>query len=303
MLLWANILFVLAALASLFALYLILSQREEDAFIRDAEPGYFRFFKPFIYVLLPVVRPIFIARDFSATQKHIDVAGLHYVLLPIELVALRLSGVLLSVFVLQFAWMMKWGDAIDLLTAFIFMSTASLYMPTIWLSMRIKQRQRFIGKAFPFFLDLLVLALKSGQNYSAALDQAIASTPPSPLKEELNRVQREIKTGKDRFDAMQDLARRVDINEMTAFISVLNQSQQTGAELTSLLENQASQRRKERLNQAEAAANKAPVKLLLPLVLFLFPIVFMLVGFILLVKMADSNYLPPRLQEMLEVRQ
>ncbi len=173
------------------------------------------------------------------------------------------------------------------------------FYPDIWLNDKINGRRRRVAKEFPFLLDLLVLSMRAGLNYSTSLGQAISNLPDGPVKDEFGKLLREIRAGKIRRDALTDLAKRMNIKSIHNFVAALNQAEETGGEIVDVLTLQAEQRRVERFNEAEAAANKAPVKMLLPLVLFLFPIIFMLIAFVLVVKMAETGFLPDIMMKLL----
>jgi tight adherence protein C len=128
-------------------------------------------------------------------------------------------------------------------------------------------------------------------NYSSSLGQAIASLPEGPVREEFAKLLREIRAGKSRRQALLDLGERMSIASVHNFVAAMNQAEETGGEIVDVLTQQAHQRRNERFNKAEEIANKAPVRMLLPMMAFLFPILFMLIAFIIVVKLGEMGML------------
>jgi len=145
----------------------------------------------------------------------------------------------------------------------------------------------------------MVLAMRVGLTSSQSLAHAVVSIVAGPVKYEYGTMLREISAGKARSEAHADLAKRVEIEIIDNFVAAMNQAEETGGEMVSVLSTQAAQRRKERFIAAEELAGKAPVKMLLPLMVFLFPVIFMLVGFVLLVGLGQDGVLPPAVWEKL----
>ena len=154
-------------------------------------------------------------------------------------------------------------------------------------------------REFPFLLDLMVLSMRAGLNYSAALSEAVDNMPPGPVKEDFAGMLREIRAGKSRVQALKDLSARLNEETITNFVAAVNQAEETGSELVSVLTTQAEQRRLERFQAAEVHAGKSPVKMMVAMFFFLFPVIFMLLGFFILVSLGYDGVLPPELWELL----
>jgi tight adherence protein C len=167
---------------------------------------------------------------------------------------------------------------------------AYLY-PDIWLRDRTKSRQVRFEKEFPFFLDVLVLGMKAGLTFTAAVEQAIEQLRAGPVKQEFERYLRETRTGITRRAALDRLAARVVIPAVTNFVASVTQAEETGGSLGDVLADQARQRRQERFLRAEKLANQAPVKMLFPLIALLFPITFIIIGFPIVIQLIDSGAL------------
>ena len=131
------------------------------------------------------------------------------------------------------------------------------------------------------------------------MGQAIASLPNGPVREEFAKLLRETRAGKSRREALLDLAERMNIDSVNQFVAAVNQAEETGGEIVDVLTAQAEQKRTERFNSAEETANKAPVKMLIPMMAFLFPIIFMLLTFVVMVKLAEIDMLPVSMLRLL----
>lgn len=148
-------------------------------------------------------------------------------------------------------------------------------LPLVWLRDAVKRRHLRISRDLPFHLDLLTLAVEAGLDFVAALAKVVERGRGGPLRDELVLVLKEIRMGKTREEALRGLVDRAGHPGLTAFAGALIQADRMGASLGGVLRVQSSQLRHERSQRAEKLAGEAPVKMLLPLVLFLFPTVFL----------------------------
>lgn len=281
-------------------LNLVLRTRPKDSEEwRDPLPLIYKLFKPIVRLFSSDVRKLMSDAGYTRLQSRLSAAGMNYAIMAEEFVTLRFVCAIFCCIIAAVLYQSDSDLGPEVKLFLIVLGPLGYLYPDIWLKDKIAYRRRQVAKEFPFLLDLLVLSMRAGLNYSTSLGQAIASLPNGPVKDEFGKLLREIRAGKVRREALLDLAARMDINSVHNFVSAINQAEETGGEIVDVLTVQAEQRRSERFNEAEAAANKAPVKMLLPMMLFLFPIVFMLVGFIMVVKLAESNLLPEALLRLL----
>ena len=159
-----------------------------------------------------------------------------------------------------------------------------LYLhPTAWLRGAIRQRHRAFERALPFVLDLLTLSVEAGLDFMSGLKRILEHRAMDPLGEELLRTQREVQVGKTRREALRMLGQRAQHPDISAVVNALVQADELGVSLGAILRIQADQMRVRRFQRAEKLAQEAPVKLLFPLVAFIFPAVFLvLLGPVLL---------------------
>ena len=141
---------------------------------------------------------------------------------------------------------------------------------------RVRARHRAVARALPYGLDLLTLSVEAGLDFPAALAKVVDKGRSGPLAEELSVVLKELRLGKTREEALRNLARRVDLPALTSFVQALVHADRMGTPLGKVLRILSTQLRIERSQRAEKLANEAPVKLLLPLVLFIFPTLFLM---------------------------
>lgn len=148
-----------------------------------------------------------------------------------------------------------------------------------------KRRRVEILRQLPVFLDYLAMSIQAGANFTGAIRHSVEKGPEGPMKVELNKVMRDIRAGMGRFDALRLMADRVDVDPVQTFVNAVVQAERTGASVGDVLKGQADQRRTERFQLAEKMAMQAPVKLILPLVAFIFPTTFLIIGFPIAMKL------------------
>jgi len=149
-------------------------------------------------------------------------------------------------------------------------------VPTLWLKTAVARRQRAILKALPFVLDMLTLSIEAGMDFMLALQRNVERRAIDPLGEELIRVVHEIQLGTPRRVALKGMALRVDISDVRSVVNALVQADELGVSVGMILRIQSDQIRLHRFERAEKLANEAPVKLLGPLLMFIFPSVFLI---------------------------
>ena len=144
------------------------------------------------------------------------------------------------------------------------------YFPQLWLSSKISKRQREIRRALPDALDLLTICVEAGLGFDAAMAK-ISDKWESELSFAFARVIAEIQLGKIRREALRDMADRVGLPELTSFVAAVIQSEQLGVSLAKVLRIQSDQMRMKRRQHAEEEAHKAPIKMLFPMAVLIFP--------------------------------
>lgn len=165
------------------------------------------------------------------------------------------------------------------------------YFPEIWLSDTRKKREKDVIKALPAFLDFISMSVEAGLNFTGALAQAMDKVPKSALYNEFSIVMRDIRAGMSRADALQRMSDRIDVKDVTVFIRAIITAERLGSSMKKTLQVQSEQRRNERFQRAEKMAMEAPVKLIGPLIMFIFPVTFIVLGFPIVMKFLNEGLL------------
>jgi len=154
----------------------------------------------------------------------------------------------------------------------------AMRLPALWLAGRAKARKQALEEGLPELIDLLVICIEGGQSFDAALQRSgeeLRTTRPV-LGAELDRVNLAIRAGGGRAEALRELAERTGLDELRDLTTMLIQADRTGVSLRGSLQTQAQTMRVLRLQRAEEAAAKLPVKLLAPLATCLLPALMMI---------------------------
>ena len=172
-----------------------------------------------------------------------------------------------------------------LIVVFIGALLGSLW-PQSWLAKALKRRQTAIRNELPYALDLLTLSVEAGLDFTEALRRISEKLGASPLASDLGRTLRDINLGRTRRQALRGWAERVDMAEINSIVSALIQADELGSSLGPILRIQSEQLRTTRSQEAEKKALQAPVKILFPLIFFIFPTIFLMIGGPIVLKYA-----------------
>ncbi len=260
---------------------------EQDRTWFDPPPlGYRMLWWP-VQWLAHYLEPWLPAARQTAGLTRLRIAGLDFALSPAQFLAGRLLWALIAGLIA--AWV---ADSFRLpsLWPFVLGAVFGFVYPAIWLRDRIELRRRQSLKSLPFMLDLITLCVESGLNLTGAIGQAVDKGPAGALKDEFARLLRDVRAGKPRAEALRELAARMDMPAISNFVATLIQAEATGMSLGPILRAQADQRRVERFARAEKLAMEAPVKLLFPLIFFIFPCVFAILMFPIVMKFLASGF-------------
>jgi tight adherence protein C len=149
-------------------------------------------------------------------------------------------------------------------------------LPGIWLGQQIKKRKKNIVKALPDALDLLTISVEAGLAFDSAL-QRVTEKWETELAKEFKRVLTDTRLGRARRDALKDMAARTGVDDVQTFTAAVIQAEQLGVSIGKILRIQADQMRVRRRQRAEEAAQKAPIKMLFPMVFLIFPALFVVI--------------------------
>ena len=162
-----------------------------------------------------------------------------------------------------------------LVIAMAVMGLIGIIFPSRILKMRASKRKDLIRQQLPDVMDLLVVSVEAGLGFDAALIR-LYKKDKSELMTELMQATRDVQRGMSKKEAYESLAKRCDVKELTTFLTALVQADQLGISIKSVLKVQSENLRKDRRMRAEEKALKAPVVMLVPMVVFIFPVIFII---------------------------
>lgn len=267
----------------------------EDREFKDPPPLGFRLLWWPIQWLSHFLDSLIPGKARARLSARLLVAGLEFTVSPAQFIAARLLGamVLAGLACVVLSLFEKPGSSGFSTTLYGQVALAGMlggwFYPAIWLRDRMVLRKRELLKALPFLLDIITLCVEAGLNMQGALSQAVAKGPKGVLRSEFLRVLRDIRAGKQRAEALRAMALRLREPSITAFTTAVIQAESMGMSLGPVLRAQADQRRSERFLRAEKMAMEAPVKMLFPLIAFIFPCTFIVLFFPIVIKFMHSG--------------
>ncbi|MDD3307391.1 MAG: type II secretion system F family protein [Acetobacterium sp.] len=205
------------------------------------------------------------------TETNLRLAGLQ--LAVNEYNAIRIvvfAGFFIGAFIVTL--FTRWNIANELLFVFVSM-LLGIVCPVIFLKLKINKRQGAISNELPDIMDILCVTMEAGLGFDSALIK-IGERLSGVLVAELNIVHTEINFGKPRKDALRSLADRNSVEELKTFVGSIIQAEQLGIPINHVLKAQSEELRIKRRQRAEEKAMKAPVKMMIPLVFFVLPVLF-----------------------------
>ena len=240
------------------------------------------------FIMLPLARRLgkmpkmignsrFMQNYQAWTDKNLNISGMDTIWTSHEYVG---SHVLMMIFGFFFPFLFKLAFptipmANIVLVAFVLAALAGI-APFYYLKQTISERNKAIFHGLPYFLDLLTLLVEAGMEFTEAIKRTTRLLGRGALTQEMMRFSGELDLGRSRTEALMAMAARVDLVEMKSFATALIQQQELGSPLGECLRVQAEIMRFRRVEAAEELANKAPVKIMIPMVLFIFPSIFLI---------------------------
>lgn len=162
---------------------------------------------------------------------------------------------------------------------FLFVSLALGYVfPDLWLRRKITDRKATIARLLPETVDLLSLCIEAGLDFTTAVKWIVDKTRSNPMVEEMAFVLEEIKWGKPRTQALRDMAKRLTIAEVSSFVQTLVQAERMGTPVAEAFTILSEDTRMRRFHRGERYALQAPVKILIPLIFCILPVIAIVIG-------------------------
>jgi len=231
-----------------------------------------KWFYPLVALIVPLVKLLPLSKYKKNIGRWITSAGLEGSISTNEFIGLQIvlafffPGMMLLVF--------------SGVTTFLVGFLLGLFFPVLWLLDKKKTRQEDILIAMPTVVDMLSLSVEAGIDFNAAIIRVCEqhkNEDRNPLIEEFIILQQNIQLGMTREEGLKNMAHRVDLQDIYSFTSVLIQADKMGASIASILKQQSEKLRRERFMKAERLGAEASQKLLIPMVIFIFPLIFFVV--------------------------
>ena len=269
--------------------YVIFRQvPDEDRHYLDRPALGFRLVWPLIQAVVFYTGHWLSDTHVQLTLARLKRAGVEYSLSPQQFFAAKCVAVMGSGVLVAFAGMHV-GGATYILG--LIAAIGGFFYPELWLRELTRTRSTAILRTLPFYLDIITLAVEAGTNLTGGLTQAVQKTSDTPLRREFSRVLRDIRSGKTRADALRDLSDRTGSPAVNNVVTGMIQAERTDSILGPLLRAQDSQLRSQRYQLTQKKAMESPVKMLGPLVMFIFPTTGLVIFFILISKAIQEGLL------------
>ncbi|HZK38919.1 MAG TPA: type II secretion system F family protein, partial [Clostridia bacterium] len=205
-------------------------------------------------------------------EKQLRLAGIF--MSAQEFSSIKMTFMMITLIIAVLAFLLPFDV---LMNAFIFLVLAviSIIGPSFFLKSKVKGHQEKIREQLPDAMDLLSVCIEAGLSFDISLIK-VAEKLKGPFIDELMIVHREIQMGRTRREALQNMMACTDISELKTFVSALIQAEQLGIPIINVMRIQSAQLRMVRKQQAQEKGLKAPIKILIPMMLFIFPVVFII---------------------------
>ena len=255
---------------------------QDDRSYMDPLPPMLKLLWPLILLIANTVVNLFSNAYLDRVEKRLQSTGVGYLLNAEQFVALRIVTAILSL--LLGLLVVAALNPPDPLPIVLLAPVAGYFFPLVWLADTRKRREISVIKTLPVYLDFITMAVEAGLNLPGALQQAMQKGPDGALKNEFSIVMRDLRAGVPRSEALKRMSERLQIGDITSFVNAMVQAEKMGSSMAKTLRLQSEQRRTERFQRAEKQAMQAPVKLIFPLVAFIFPVTFIVLGFPIVMK-------------------
>lgn len=234
---------------------------------------FLKYMKPLIQILAYYVQKTGSERINRKYNKKLIISGNKLHLIPVEFVALKwlcsMGGFMMGLYLVL---LLNINFLLILVLALL-----AYFFPDFWLNETTLNRKKKLSKDLPFCMDFLTLSIEAGLSFQGAVEKVVNKGAKGPLREELEKMLQDLRLGLVRREALLAMAQRTDLYEMRAFTAALIQADKLGTPLGRALRIQSDLRRTERYHKIEKTAQEAPVKLLMPLMLFILPSVFIII--------------------------
>ena len=239
--------------------------------VNNVNGGKFKLPVNLLAKIFPFTRNL-LERSGLYLKLKIQLDGAHSRFGPVEFFNIKL--LLMLVFSIGSIFLLQKADPLIILVAL----GLGYYLPQVVLKNIMKKRKAAIVRVLPETIDLLGLCIEAGLDFGNAVKWVIDKTPINPATEELAMVLEEIKWGKPRVQALKDMSRRLDIPEISSFVQTIIQAERMGTPVAEAFTILSEDTRMQRFHRGERIALQAPIKILLPLIFCIMPVIGIVIG-------------------------
>lgn len=233
---------------------------------------------PLIEALSKMAQRFTPQHTLEASRHKLELGGIAHKMKPTTFLGIRMVAALVlggSSLLIAFASSLP---ILQRLLVIVIAFVLGYMLPSIWLGSKISSRQNEIIKALPDALDLLTICVEAGLGFDAAMSK-VAEKWENELSLAFAKTVQEMQLGKLRREALRNMANSMDVSDMTTFVAAIIQADQLGVSMAKVMRIQSDTMRLKRRQRAEEKARQAPVKMMFPLVFFIFPtILIVLLG-------------------------
>ena len=254
----------------------------------DPPPPMFRSDMPLVRFVAFYITSNFKDKMLNEVEEMLQKNGCSFMLTAEEYLAGRIVFSMVAA-VLTVVGSLNMSDEINWLMT-VFFAILGWMLPVVWIRDFKSRRNGELIKNLPVYLEYLTMCVDAGLNFAGAIKQAVDKGPHGAMRNEFRVVLRDINSGFTRADALKRFEDRINLVDINVFVRAVIQADKLGSSLKDTLSAQASQRLNERFQRAEKLAMEAPVKLIVPLVLFIFPLTFLILFFPIAMKFIDGGF-------------
>ncbi|HEY7885815.1 MAG TPA: type II secretion system F family protein [Cellvibrionaceae bacterium] len=259
---------------------------DEERSYMDEPPAFMRPIWPLIRLVTYAIGSNLPSSYLTKVDNNLQKNGVSFMVTAEEYISARLVIAMLLP-ILGWLALAGSGDVDPMLL--VLLALGGYFLPVAWVKDTRRKRDAELIKSLPVYLEYLTMCVDAGLNFSGALKQAVDKGPRGAMRNEFRIVLRDISSGQTRADALNRLSERVDLKDVSVFVRAVVQAEKMGSSMKNTLLVQAQQRLNERFQRAEKMAMEAPVKLVIPLVIFIFPLTFVILLFPIVVKYLEQG--------------
>ena len=254
----------------------------------DSPPGFMTLVWPLIKLIDFFVAANLPSKIIENVDSKLQKNGVSFAVTPGEFIS---SIIVFLMLFPALGWIAMSSSGSPDATVLVLLALVGAVLPQLWMRDTRTKRNFELVRNLPVYLEYLSMCVDAGLNFAGALKQSVDKGPKGAMRNEFRIVLRDINSGETRADALTRLEKRVDLSDISIFVRAVIQAERMGSSMKDTLVIQAEQRLTERFQRAEKMAMEAPVKLVVPLVIFIFPLTFVILLFPIVVRfMAQGTF-------------